>query len=219
MKPGRSRLGQTDKKPLKINEKVKDIVSGVGNLVKNVIWMGKEVLVGDTFTELGLAQISDIRADAHRVKALGHTVEKMQYLTICTSLSWLALLVFFLSRKFMSKRRFSKLGHRKLKFGMKKSRKASRKRRSAKKKASRKRRSAKKKASRKRRSAKKKVSRKRKASRKRRSAKKKVSRKRKSAKRKASRKASRKVSRKRKSAKRKVSRKRKSAKRKASRKR
>ena len=219
LKSGRSRLGQTDEKPLKIKAKMQDIVAGVGNIVKEVFWMGKEVLVGDTVTELGLAQISDIRADAHRVKALGHTIRKMEYLTISTSLAWLALLVFFLYRKFMSKRRFSKFGRERLRFGMKKSRKASRKRRSAKKKASRKRRSAKKKASRKRRSAKRK-------SRKRKSVKRKASRKRKSAKRKASRKASRKrksakrkASRKRKSAKRKVSRKRKSAKRKASRKR
>jgi hypothetical protein len=78
----------------------------------------------------------------------------------------------------------------------KKSRKVSRKRRSAKRKVSRKRRSAKRKVSRKRRSVKRKVSRKRrsakrKVSRKRRSAKRKVSRKRKSAKRK-SRKSSRK---------------------------
>ena len=107
-----------------------------------------------------------------------------------------------------------------LSFRMRKSRKASRKRRSSKRKASRKRRSSKRKASRK--ASRKRRSAKRKASRKRRSVKRKVSRKRRSVKRKVSRKrrsVKRKVSRKRRSVKRKVSRKRKSAKRKASRKR
>ena len=231
---GKNRLGQRNPRPMKLAKKAKKGAVATLNTMFEAV---KKSFTGDMTDHLKKAYAADVEKLGHELNALAATANRVETLCFTTLISMMALLVFFLFRKFMSKRRFREVAakarrQRQLNnFRMKKSRKASRKRRSAKKKASRKRRSAKRKASRKRRSAKRKANRKasrkrksvkRKASRKRKSAKRKASRKRKSAKRKASRKrksAKRKASRKRRSAKKKASRKRKSAKRKASRKR
>jgi len=157
---GRNRLGQKNPRPMDLGKKAK---RGALATLNTIFETAKKSFAGDVPLHLQKAYAADVKKAGHQINALAATADRLETLCFTTLISMMALLVFFLIRKFMSKRSFRKLGRRRLKFGMKKSRKASRKRRSAKKKASRKRRSAKKKASRKRRSAKKKASRKRKS--------------------------------------------------------